>query len=104
MTLPASARIRSSVRRRSPAYPAASTSSARTRVSNGVNDVGVAFRSHRGGESEFTALITVVREIPKRSAILVVGEVLLGDREDLARDPTVLRTLLQRTPVPDWWT
>lgn len=51
----------------------ASTSNARTRASNGVNKVGAGFRSYTGGESEFTALMTVVREIPNRSAILAFG-------------------------------
>ena len=50
-----------------------SSSSARTRGSNTVNDVGPGFRSYRGGASEFTALITVVREIPSRSAIRAFG-------------------------------
>lgn len=45
------------------------SSSARTRASNGVNDVGAGFRSYLGGPSDATAFTTVVREIPKRSAI-----------------------------------
>jgi hypothetical protein len=50
-----------------------SPNSARTAGSNAVNDVGPGLRTYRGGESEFTALITVVREIPKRSAIRAFG-------------------------------
>jgi hypothetical protein len=50
-----------------------SVSSARTRGSNTVNDVGPAARSYRGGASEFTALMTVVREIPNRCAIRAFG-------------------------------
>lgn len=46
-----------------------SVSNSLTRASNGVNDAGHGFRSYRGGESEFTALITVVREISNRAAI-----------------------------------
>jgi hypothetical protein len=38
-----------------------------------VNDVGPGLRSYRGGASELTALITVVREIPNRSAIRAFG-------------------------------
>ena len=57
----------------SPACPDVSASSARTRASNGVNDVGSGARSYRGGDSELTALITVVREIPNRSAICAFG-------------------------------
>ena len=49
------------------------SSSARTRGSNTANDVGPGDRSYLGGASEFTALITVVREIPNRSAIRVFG-------------------------------
>ena len=47
--------------------------SSRTRGSTTVNDVGPGVRSYRGGVDEFTALITVVREIPKRSAIRDFG-------------------------------
>ena len=50
-----------------------SASNARTRGSNGVNDVGPGDRSYLGGASEATALITVVREIPNRSAIRAFG-------------------------------
>ena len=38
-----------------------------------MNDVGPGVRSYRGGASDFTALITVVREIPNRSAIRAFG-------------------------------
>ena len=38
-----------------------------------MNDVGFGARSYRGGDSEFTALITVVREIPSRAAICAFG-------------------------------
>ncbi len=50
-----------------------STSSSRTRASNGVNDVGATDRSYRGGASEPTALMTVVREIPNLAAIFAFG-------------------------------
>lgn len=52
---------------------ATSASNARTAGSNTVNDVGPGDRSYFGGESEFTALMTVVREIPRRSAIRAFG-------------------------------
>jgi len=48
-------------------------SRARTRGSITANDVGRGLRSYRGGAAEFTALMTVVREIPNRSAIRVFG-------------------------------
>ena len=57
----------------SPACPGSRASSARTRGSNAVNDVGPGVRSYLGGASDFTALITVVREIPNRSAIRAFG-------------------------------
>ena len=48
--------------------------SSRTRGSNGVNDVAATVvRSYLGGSVEFTALVTVLREIPNRSAIRVFG-------------------------------
>ena len=50
-----------------------SASSARTAGSNTVNDVGPGDRSYLGGPSDFTALITVAREIPNRSAIRAFG-------------------------------
>lgn len=50
-----------------------SDNSARTRGSNTVNEVGPAVRSYHGGASEFTALITVVREIPSRAATRAFG-------------------------------
>src|SRR5262249_12705183 len=50
-----------------------SSSRARTRPSNGVNDVGRAHRTYLGGASEATAFTTVVREIPSRSAIRDFG-------------------------------
>lgn len=40
---------------------------------NMVNDVGPEGRSYLGGPSEVAALITVVREIPNRSAIRAFG-------------------------------
>jgi hypothetical protein len=49
------------------------SNNARTRGSKTVNDVGIGVRSYRGGESEFTALITVVREIPNLRAIPAFG-------------------------------
>lgn len=49
------------------------SSSARTRGSDTVNDVGPGDRSYLGGESEFTALMTVVREIPNRCAMRAFG-------------------------------
>jgi hypothetical protein len=50
-----------------------SASSARTAGSNAVNDDGPGFRSYRGGASEFTALMTVLREIPNCAAIRAFG-------------------------------
>ena len=38
-----------------------------------MNDVGRGDRSYLGGPLEFTALITVVREIPNRAAICAFG-------------------------------
>ena len=48
-------------------------SNCRTTGSNGVNEVGTPRRSYFGGESEATALTTVVREIPSRDAICAFG-------------------------------
>lgn len=48
-------------------------SNCRTAGSNGVNAVGAGRRSYFGGDSEPTALITVVREIPSRAAICAFG-------------------------------
>ena len=50
-----------------------SANNARTRGSNGVNDVGPGVRSYFGGADDATAFTTVVREIPNRSAIRVFG-------------------------------
>ena len=51
-----------------------SDNSSRTRGSNGVNDVSAAGAlSYLGGSVGFTALVTVLREIPSRSAICVFG-------------------------------
>lgn len=50
-----------------------SVNSLRTSASKGVNDVGRGDRSYRGGPTEFTALITVVREIPNLAAIRAFG-------------------------------
>ena len=51
-----------------------SASNARTRASNGVNDVAsTGARSYFGGSVDATALATVFREIPNRSAIRVFG-------------------------------
>src|SRR5262249_60714135 len=50
-----------------------SASSSRTRDSNSVNDVTTGARPYFGGSVEFTALATVLREIPSRSAIRVFG-------------------------------
>ena len=49
------------------------SSNARTRGSKTVNEVGPGDRSYLGGVTEFTALITVVREIPNRDAIRAFG-------------------------------
>lgn len=38
-----------------------------------VNDVARGGRAYRGGASEFTALMTVVREVPSRSEIRAFG-------------------------------
>nr|WP_231477292.1 hypothetical protein [Microbacterium sp. MRS-1] len=38
-----------------------------------MNDVGRGDRSYLGGPSDFTALTTVVREIPNRAAICAFG-------------------------------
>ncbi len=46
-----------------------SSNKARTRGSNTVKDVSLGDRSHLGGASEFTALMTAVREILNRCAI-----------------------------------
>lgn len=45
----------------------------RTLASTVANDVSTGVRTYRGGASDFTALITVVREIPSRSAIRACG-------------------------------
>ncbi|MBS9376116.1 hypothetical protein [Rhodococcus sp. B50] len=45
----------------------------RTRVSNGVNDVGAARRSYFGGAVDCTDLTTMVRQIPNRAAIRAFG-------------------------------
>ena len=50
-----------------------SASNARTRSSNGVNDVAAGARSYFGGAVDATAFTTVFREIPNRSAICVFG-------------------------------
>ena len=51
-----------------------SANNARTRSSNGVNDVAsTGARSYFGGSVDATALATVFREIPNRSAICVFG-------------------------------
>jgi len=49
------------------------SSSARTRGSNIVNDVGPGVRSYLGDASELTALMTVVREILNRCAMRAFG-------------------------------
>jgi hypothetical protein len=46
-----------------------SPSNARTRASNGINDVTAAARSYLGGSLDATARATVLREIPNLSAI-----------------------------------
>ena len=48
-------------------------SSARTRASNAAKDDSAGDRTYRGGESDPTALTTVVREIPNRRAIAAFG-------------------------------
>ena len=51
-----------------------SANNARTRASNGVNDVASAgARSYFGGDVDATAFATVFREMPSRSAICVFG-------------------------------
>ena len=45
----------------------------RTRASTATNDVSAGARSYLGGASDFTALITVVREIPNLAAIRACG-------------------------------
>ena len=50
-----------------------SASNSRTRGSNGENDVVTGLRSYFGGASEATAFTTVVREIPRRTAICAFG-------------------------------
>lgn len=45
----------------------------RTLASTVANDVSLGTRSYFGGASDFTALITVVREIPNRRAIAAFG-------------------------------
>jgi hypothetical protein len=50
-----------------------SASSARTLPANGENDVGTGLRSYFGGASEATAFTTVVREIPRRTAVRAFG-------------------------------
>ena len=50
-----------------------SSNNARTRASNGANDVTTGARSYFGGAVDATAFTTVVREIPSRSAIWVFG-------------------------------
>ena len=44
---------------------------ARALASTVENDVSVGARSYFGGASDFTALITVFREIPSRAAVVV---------------------------------
>ena len=50
-----------------------SSNNARTRASNGENDVAAGVRSYFGGAVDATAFTTVVREIPNRSAICFFG-------------------------------
>jgi hypothetical protein len=50
-----------------------SVNNTRTRASNGENDVADGDRSYFGGTDDATALPTVVREIPNRSAIRFFG-------------------------------
>jgi hypothetical protein len=50
-----------------------SANNARTRASNGANDVTAGNRSYFGGDIDATAFTTVVREIPNRSAICFFG-------------------------------
>jgi hypothetical protein len=50
-----------------------SANRARTCGSNSVNDVGPGDRSYLGGESDFSALMTVVHEIPSRAAMRAFG-------------------------------
>jgi hypothetical protein len=45
----------------------------RTRASTVTNEVSAGARSYLGGASDFTALITVVREIPNLAAIRACG-------------------------------
>ena len=70
-----------------------SASSARTRGSNSVNDVGAGVRSYFGGPVRGTALITVVREIPNLLAIRSL-------RHTLRRQPPDQRPVLQSDHTP----
>ena len=67
-----------------------SASNARTRASNTTNDVSTGLRSYRGGASEATALTTVVREIPNRSAILAFGTPSAASRRINAQSSKVI--------------
>ena len=67
-----------------------SASNARTRASNGVNDVAAGRRSYFGGAVEATAFTTVVREIPNRSAICFFGTPSAASRRINAQSSTVI--------------
>jgi type II secretory pathway component PulF len=55
-----------------------------------VNDVGLAERSYRGGASDATALMTVVREIPSLAAILAFGSPSAASRRINAQSSKVI--------------
>jgi hypothetical protein len=67
-----------------------SASNARTRASNGVNDVAADDRSYFGGADEATAFTTVVREIANRSAICFFGTPSAASRRINAQSSTVI--------------
>src|SRR4051812_42432104 len=67
-----------------------STNNARTRASNGPNDVTAGDRSYFGGDVDATAFTTVVREIAKRSAICFFGTPSAASLRISAQSSTVI--------------
>lgn len=65
-----------------------STNDARTRASNGVNDVGAGFRTYLGGPSDAITFATVFRESPNLTAILAFGTPSADQGPVLHRDHT----------------
>ena len=65
-----------------------------------MNDVGPGDRTHLGGASEVTALMTVVREIPKRAAIRAFGTPSAASLLTSAQSPKVIT--LQTSSVCPW--